>query len=188
MYITNYTDVTLLLTNLFSLCSTTDTDEEATRWMLDHGADPNPNVSVNAAPLTYAAMSGSINTIKLLLERGADPRRSVALRHAVERRRDWKESMELLLDYGADINAFHPYGYIEFGGFYPGSVLHVAAVRELGDRIPFLIERGADVCKKSENGFTPAELALYYKFKEFAYNLYYIPIEEESDDNDDDEV
>lgn len=47
-------------------------------------------------------------------------------------------------------------------------MLHIAAARNLHDRISFLIDKGADLYKKSENGFTPAELVLEYELKEAA--------------------
>lgn len=79
--------------------------------MLDHGADPNPIVSVDKSPLNNAAAHASINTVKLLLERGADPSKSISLRYAIRRDEDWKAVVELLLDHGCDINAFHPHGF-----------------------------------------------------------------------------
>lgn len=47
-------------------------------------------------------------------------------------------------------------------------MLHIAAARNLHDRISFLIDKGAVLHKKSENGFTPAELVLEYELKEAA--------------------
>lgn len=136
--------------------------------MLDHGADPNPNVPARVSVLNMPAAHGSINTVKLLLERGADPSKSIALGHAIKRDEDWKEMVELLLDHGCDINAFHPDGYRGLRGCYPGSVLHAAAAQNLYDRIPFLIDKGADLYKRSENGYTPIELALKRKCEESA--------------------
>lgn len=74
----------------------------------------------------------------------------------------------LLLDYGYDINAFDPGGYRGLRSDYPGSVLHAAAVQNLSTMIPFLLEKGADLYKKSENGYTPYELALDYECEEAA--------------------
>jgi len=128
--------------------------------MLDHGADPNPIVSVDKSPLNNAAAHASINTVKLLLERGADPSKSISLRYAIRRDEDWKAVVELLLDHGCDINAFHPHGFSGLRGSYPGSVLHAATAQNLYDRIPLLIDQGADLYRRSEDGFTPAELAL----------------------------
>lgn len=53
-----------------------------TRWMLDHRANPNPDVRVDKHPLNVAARNASVNTVKLLLERGADPKESIAAVHA----------------------------------------------------------------------------------------------------------
>lgn len=128
--------------------------------MLDHGADPNPNVPAAKSLLNIAARHAPINAIKLLLERGADPKKSIALTQAIKRDGDRKAVVELLLDHGCDINAFHPQGFRAMRGSYPGSVLHAAAAQNLYDMIPLLIDRGADLYKRSENGFTPVELAL----------------------------
>lgn len=139
----------------------------ATRWILDHGADPNQIVSVDKSPLNNAAVHASTNTVKLLLERGADPSKSVALRYAIKRDEDWKAVVELLLEHGCDINAFRPHGFGGLRGSYPGSVLHAAAAQNLYDRI-LLIDKGADLYKRSEDGFTPAELALDRRCEESA--------------------
>lgn len=56
--------------------------------MLDHGADPNPSVPARVSVLNMPAAHGSINTVKLLLERGADPRKSIALRYTIKRDED----------------------------------------------------------------------------------------------------
>lgn len=136
--------------------------------MLDHGADPNPNVPVRVSVLNMSAAHGSTNTVKLLLERGADPGKSIALRYAIKRDEDWREMVNLLLDHGCDINAFHPGGFKSLSGCYPGSVLHAAAAQNLYNRIPLLIDKGADLYKRSENGFTPIELALKHKCEESA--------------------
>ena len=158
-------EIDLLLTIVSSLCSR---DEAATRWILDHGANPNPNVPARVSVLNMPAAHGSINTVKLLLERGADPTKSTALGHAIKRDGDWEEMVKMLLDHSCDINAFCPDGFRGLRGCYSGSVLHAAAAQNLYDRIPFLIDKGADLYKRSETGFTPLELALKYKCEESA--------------------
>lgn len=59
-----------------------------TRWMLDHGAKSNPNVRADENPLKVAAKNASVDTVKLLLERGADPKKSIAAVHAINRQDD----------------------------------------------------------------------------------------------------
>lgn len=75
--------------------------------------------------------------------------------------------MEVLLDHGTDINAFEPQGFRAMSGNYPGSALHIAWCN-LYDKIPFLTDREVDLHKKSENGFTPAELSLKSESEEVA--------------------
>lgn len=76
--------------------------------------------------------------------------------------------VELLLDHGCDINAFRPDGFRGLRGCYPGSALHASAAQNLYDRGPLLIDKGADLYKRSENGFTPIELALKRECEESA--------------------
>lgn len=137
-------------------------DETATRWMLNHGTNQDPDVKAERHPLNFAARHASVNTINLLLEKGADPRKCIPLIHANKREdENWKSVMQLLLDYGCDINALNnPSDYRNLRGVYPGSVLHAVAAQDLCHMIPFFLEKGADPCKKSENGYTPAGLAL----------------------------
>lgn len=76
--------------------------------------------------------------------------------------------IQSFLDYGYDMNAFNPCGYRGLRGIYPGSVLHAAAAQNLDHMISFLLENGADPFKKSENGYTPAGLALEREFDKAA--------------------
>jgi uncharacterized protein len=46
---------------------------ETTRWLLDHGADPNARSADGVTALWLAAADGRANTVRLLLDRGADP-------------------------------------------------------------------------------------------------------------------
>ena len=75
---------------------------------------------------------------------------------------DWKTVIELFLDYGCDINGVHFYGISHCGRprSDPGAVLHSAARWNRHHTIPFLLEKGADPLKLSEDGLTPAQYAL----------------------------
>lgn len=103
--------------------------------MHNHGADPNPDVPARNS-LNMMAAYASIDTLRLLFERGADPCKSNALRFAIERDDNhWKEVMEVLLDHGADIDAFEPQGFHAMRGDYSGSVLHIVTGRNRYDRV-----------------------------------------------------
>lgn len=76
--------------------------------MHDHGANPDPDVKAKRHPLNFAARHASVNTIKLLLEKGANPKKGIPLVHAIEREdENWKPVIQLLLDYDCDINALN---------------------------------------------------------------------------------
>ena len=108
--------------------------------LIDHGADINR--SANSTPLSIACSHGQYYTAKFLLEQGADvniPNRSPFPAVGCS---NHLEPVDLLLQYGADINA-------ETVDNYPGSVGYTALYRadtyRLGDMIKLLLERGADL-------------------------------------------
>ena len=104
-----------------------------------------------------------MDTIKLLLEKGADPTRSIALKYAIMRDDEhWKTVIEILLDHGCDINDTNTFGVNHRGRprTDPGTVLHSAALWNRHHVIPFLLEKGADPLKATETGLTPAQYAL----------------------------
>lgn len=80
-------------------------DVEAARWLLDHGAEVDAPDSFDKTPLAARVeWTGSLDVVRLLLERGADPDRrgrssSPLLRAAV---RFNLEAVRVLLDAGAD--------------------------------------------------------------------------------------
>lgn len=87
-------------------------DEEMTRWLLDHGADPNAESVVNEAkmgetPLSISMLYTPFDTIKLLFERGGPEsiKYGELLWYAVERRLpDRVEVLEYLLVKGAAVD------------------------------------------------------------------------------------
>ena len=71
----------------------------AVRWLLDHGADPDARTFSYYTSICYAAQYGSLDTIKLLHEQGADPTKGIPLKYAIMRKDDdWKTVIELFLD------------------------------------------------------------------------------------------
>ncbi|GES59634.1 ankyrin repeat protein [Aspergillus terreus] len=73
-------------------------DEEMTLWLLDHGADPNKQCSIDLTPLSYAVEQAPLSTVKLLLDRGGDVHKGQLLHHAVERQTDTIEVLGMLLE------------------------------------------------------------------------------------------
>jgi ankyrin repeat protein len=115
-----------------------------------------------AEALTYAARSGRIEAMALLLERGADidaePYNGTALHWAVARRRP--AAAAWLLDHGADIDR-----RAAFGGTRGVTPLHVAAAWEGSpDCARLLLARRADrSVKDPEYDGTPAGWAAFFK-------------------------
>jgi hypothetical protein len=60
-------------TPLISVCKSDESPLEVVRWLLGHGADPNPTDYYNKTALFYASKAGNASVVKLLLEIGADP-------------------------------------------------------------------------------------------------------------------
>ncbi|KAL8727129.1 MAG: hypothetical protein Q9166_006262 [cf. Caloplaca sp. 2 TL-2023] len=87
-------------------------DEEMTRWLLDHGADPNAESVINGAkmgetPLSISMLYTPFSTIKLLFERGGPEsiKYGELLWYAVERKLpDRVKVLEYLLAKGAAVD------------------------------------------------------------------------------------
>jgi ankyrin repeat protein len=149
--------------------------------LLDQGADINARDENGTTPLMSAVFIGHIRTIKLLLERGANPRPrdkdraivvsghgttglstvygSTAMHYAAD---DMGGNsiriFQLLLDHGADINARDGYGR---------TPLSLMASYGQTEAVRFLLGRGAEVNVKDQSGTT----ALMY-----AANSHYMDI------------
>jgi ankyrin repeat protein len=123
------------------------TDIRKVRLLLDHGVDVNAVSKLGRTALLLAAMSdGSVDVVRLLMARGADPRvvdslKKTALLAATEG--GDTETIRLLVDAGLDVNA------VDFAGFTPlmnaASKANVAAVR-------LLLAKGANVNAVSGDG------------------------------------
>jgi ankyrin repeat protein len=141
----------------------------------DHGANPNPvkNPASEPSPLTQAAVAADAESMRLLLDRGADVKSAgapalvnailMSCRSCVELllKRDLDkdaftsallqtaalgnvEAIQALLDRGADVNAFDPTGRTALMYAAGSDLLPVNAVK-------LLIDRGADVNAKSRH-------------------------------------
>ena len=134
-----------------------------TIWLLDHGADPNKQCSIDLTPISYAVERASLSTISLILNRGGDVHKGELLQHAIERRTDVVDVLDLLLERGAPLNSKmyekHYFSWSLYHFMCLGTALHKAA--ELGklDVVRFLISRGADTGVKDATGQTALDCA-----------------------------
>jgi ankyrin repeat protein len=133
----------------------------------DRGLDL--TLTTGATPLMRAARAGDTESVDALLEHGArtDIRqleRMTALMVAAGLRQysidtrgkyvteeDALASTRLILEAGADINAVEHFGQ---------TALHGAAFRGWNDMVLLLVEYGADLSIKDNDGFTPLDTAL----------------------------
>ncbi|XP_014663141.1 PREDICTED: putative ankyrin repeat protein RF_0381 [Priapulus caudatus] len=124
--------------------------------LLSHGADANAADSYGQTSLHYAAYSGRLNIMRLLLEAGAVPNVAhtksgeTPLMYAA-----WvgEEAMvQMLLSHGADANATDSYGWTS---------LHIAVCSGRLDIVRLLLEAGADPSvADTESGMTPLMMAV----------------------------
>jgi uncharacterized protein len=137
------------------------------RTKLDRGDDT--MLTTGTTPLLRAAKAGDIPVMKLLLEKGADPK--LATRNGVNplmaaaglgtkeedttgRRKTQADSIEavkLCLQAGVDINAVDSRGQ---------TALHGAAFWGLDDIVQFLADHGAKLDVKDRQGKTPLDAAM----------------------------
>ena len=137
--------------------------KELTKWLLEHGADPNLPGKRGITPLAKAAWTSSIEILELLLKHGARLEGSRALSAAASRNGPNQiKKVSFLLQAGADINEvdFEPPWLVS-----PvlkiikskGTALHSAS--KFGDKpemIDFLLKHGGDPKIKNSDGLTPA--------------------------------
>ncbi|KAL2851371.1 putative hspc200 [Aspergillus pseudodeflectus] len=139
-------------------------DEEMTRWLLDHGADPNQQSSVDLTPLSWAVEKASLSTINLLFERGADALKGEPLHHAINRKTEVVEVLSLLLEKGAPLNGKqyenHPNSWRLYFFMGLGTALHQASCLGNVDAARFLLEKGADVSIIDATDRTPLDWAV----------------------------
>lgn len=111
-------------------------------------------VSGGMLPMTQAAMLGGMDTVREMLEDGADvngcaPGSSWTALHAAagEGRTD---IVKVLLEHGADVNRQSDNG---------NTPLHLAALWGRNETVKVLLASGADVTIRNDDGQTPKELA-----------------------------
>lgn len=156
---------------------------EIVKALLEHGAKPNVALTKNlpgrsgmdtgdltldagTTPLMRAARSGDAASMRLLLQRGADPKEltkdgSNALMFAAgvgyrdkNTRGTESEALEALqvcLDQGMDLNQANNKGE---------TALHGAALRGADTIVRYLVEHGAKLDAKTKQGFTPLDVAM----------------------------
>lgn len=136
------------------------------RAKLDRGGDG--VLAAGTTPLIRAAKAGDVPVIKLLLERGANPKaatlngvtavmmaanvgtREEDMTGRAKTQKDALESINLLLAAGADINGSDTNGR---------TALHGAALWGLTDIVRLLHAKGADLNQKDKRGYTALDTA-----------------------------
>ncbi|KNG89130.1 Ankyrin repeat protein [Aspergillus nomiae NRRL 13137] len=145
-------------------------DDEIALWLLDHGADPNKQCSIDLTPLSYAVEQASLLTVKLFLDRGGDIHKGQLLHHAVERQTNTIDVLGMLLERGFPLNAkMYERHYPSWRLFYfmgLGTALHKAAELGKADVVRYLLEQGADVGIKDATNRTAMDWAVLNNHQE----------------------
>jgi ankyrin repeat protein len=125
------------------------------------------SLGAGATPLMRAARSGDAAAMRLLLEKGANPKLTtkdgnnaflfaagVGYRDKYTKGTEQEaiEALKVMLERGADVNQTNPRGE---------TALHGAASRGADAIVQFLVDRGANLnAKRSAQGFTPLDIAM----------------------------
>ncbi len=113
------------------------------RALLDAGADAQPSERGRHSPMQYAAMSGDIESVRLLLGRGAEASaeavsESVTFGHP--------DVVQALVDAGANVRLTESSGI---------NLLHWATITNRATVIPVLVKAGVPLNATDEFGYTP---------------------------------
>src|SRR5215831_13170260 len=116
-------------------------------------AQPSESVRVRNTPLAFAAMTGDLENVKLLLARGAEPSEK-ALSQAVTF--GYPDVVQSLIRSGADV-----VGLKDSSGV---NLLHWAAITDRPAMVPILAAAHVPINDMDDNGFTPLMYAATIDF------------------------
>ena len=135
-------------------------DALSLKKILQQGVDANSADAKGVPAVAWATFAGDPETIKLLLDAGANVRNKargallIYLAEGAFRGRPQTEIIDKLIAAGADVNASNP---------YQGTVVHKAIIQAPHslplEAIKALIKAGVDVNAGEANGYTPLMLA-----------------------------
>jgi ankyrin repeat protein len=159
------------------------TELDLIKALLAHGADPNARLTkkiplrgqpsfdgrwanmIGATPFWRAAQSDDVTAMRLLVEKGADPLLATTDHTTplmVAAGVGWSdgqshgspsnapEALKLCLEWGGDVNAANDVGY---------TALHGAAFRGANEVVTLLVEKGAKMDVKNQEGRLPVNMA-----------------------------
>ena len=161
----------------------TMTELDLIKSLIAHGANPNARLTkkiplrgqpsfdgrwanmIGATPFWRAAQSDDVTVMRLLVEKGADPLLATTDHTTplmVAAGVGWSdgqshgsqseapEALKLCLEWGGDVNAANDVGY---------TALHGAAFRGANDVVKLLVEKGAKMDVKNQEGRLPVNMA-----------------------------
>jgi ankyrin repeat protein len=127
---------------------------DAVQTLLNAGAEPLPGAGVRTrnTPLQFAALTGDLENVKLLLAQGAKPS-AAALSSAVTF--GYADVVRTLIAAGASVDGTEATGI---------NLLHWAAITNRAAVVPILVQAGAALNATDENGYTPLMYAATIDF------------------------